>query len=68
MFFLVIYVMSMPKVRIWGYRCERCLHEWVPRDKGQDPKVCPKCKSPYWDTPRQSDTNKKKTEGTNRNG
>jgi predicted Zn-ribbon and HTH transcriptional regulator len=37
----------------WGYRCERCDHEWVPRDKDQEPKVCPKCKSAYWDTPRQ---------------
>jgi len=44
----------MSKVRIWGYRCERCEHEWVPRDKDQEPKVCPKCKSPYWDRPRQS--------------
>lgn len=43
------------KVLILGYRCERCGHEWVPRDKGQDPKVCPKCKSPYWDRPRQSE-------------
>ena len=23
-------------------------------DKDQDPKVCPHCKSPYWDRPRQS--------------
>jgi predicted Zn-ribbon and HTH transcriptional regulator len=42
-------------IRIWGYRCERCDHEWVPRDKTQAPKVCPNCKSPYWDRPRQSD-------------
>lgn len=44
----------MPKVQIWGYRCERCGHEWVPRDKGQEPKVCPHCKSPYWDRPRMA--------------
>jgi len=42
-------------VRILGYRCERCEHEWVPRDKSQSPKVCPNCKSPYWDRPRQKD-------------
>ena len=53
-------VAAMPKVQIWGYRCERCSHEWVPRDKAQDPKVCPFCKSPYWDRPRQSAA--KKTE------
>ena len=43
----------MAKVQIWGYRCERCDHEWIPRAASQDePKVCPKCKSPYWNTPR----------------
>lgn len=43
------------KVQLWGYRCERCGHEWLPREKDRDPKVCPKCKSPYWDRPRQAD-------------
>lgn len=43
----------MPKVQIWGYRCERCNHEWVPRDRDNEPRVCPKCKSPYWNTPRR---------------
>jgi hypothetical protein len=36
-----------------GFRCERCSHEWVPRDSESDPKTCPKCKSPYWDRPRK---------------
>lgn len=44
----------MPKVKLDGYRCERCEWEWLPRDKTKDPKVCPKCKSPYWDTPRKA--------------
>ena len=47
----------MPKVKmtVWGYRCERCGHEWLPTKQGQpEPKVCPKCKSPYWDTPRRN--------------
>ena len=36
-----------------GYRCERCEHEWLPRlGFERDPRVCPKCKSPYWDRPR----------------
>jgi predicted Zn-ribbon and HTH transcriptional regulator len=46
----------MPKVKltIWGWRCERCGHEWIPREQGAaEPKVCPKCKSPYWNTPRK---------------
>ena len=41
-----------------GYKCNRCEHEWVPREAhalGRDPKVCPKCKSPYWDRPRQGE-------------
>lgn len=42
----------MPKVQLWGYRCERCGHEWLPRQEGE-PRVCPKCKSPYWDRPRK---------------
>ena len=43
----------MPKVRIvlLGYRCERCEHEWVPRGENE-PRVCPKCKSPYWNKAR----------------
>lgn len=48
----------MPKVQITvdGWRCARCGHEWVPRfyfsaDRSMvPPKVCPRCKSPYWDT------------------
>lgn len=43
----------MGKVQIWGYRCERCTHEWVPRTlPDKEPTVCPKCKSPYWNKPR----------------
>lgn len=44
----------MAKIKITqdGYKCERCGHEWVPRNK-EYPKVCPKCKTPYWDRPRK---------------
>lgn len=35
-----------------GYECLRCSHKWVPIGEGP-PKVCPKCKSPYWNTPRR---------------
>ncbi len=27
--------------------CLRCTHQWVSKQK--HPRVCPKCKSPYWD-------------------
>lgn len=33
------------------YRCLRCGHEWIPHGS-EPPKVCPKCKSPYWNIPR----------------
>lgn len=45
------------KLEVWGYRCERCGHLWVPRDQDAPPaKTCPKCKSPYWDRPRRTET------------
>lgn len=44
----------MARVRLWGFQCERCGHEWLPRT-GEEPRVCPKCKSPYWNKPRKAD-------------
>jgi len=45
--------LSMPYVMIPGFLCERCGYRWVRKQPGTpDPKVCPKCKSPYWNTPR----------------
>ncbi len=37
-------------------RCERCGYEWIPKDPEQLPAVCSnrKCKSPYWNRPRQN--------------
>jgi len=50
----------MAKVRLWGWRCERCGHEWVPREKTEgEPRVCPKCKNPYWNKPRQKEAKSK---------
>jgi hypothetical protein len=45
----------MPRVPItvMGFRCERCSHEWVPKGADNEPAVCPKCKSPYWNRPRK---------------
>lgn len=42
------YTSIMGKIMLSGYKCERCKHTWIPRDK-RKPLVCPKCKSPYWD-------------------
>jgi hypothetical protein len=32
--------------------CIRCNHVWTQRTHTGEPKCCPKCKSPYWNTPR----------------
>jgi predicted Zn-ribbon and HTH transcriptional regulator len=47
------------KIQLDGWECERCGHRWVPRDMAAEPngpRVCPKCKSPYWDRPRRTKT------------
>ena len=41
------------QVLIQGNRCFRCDHEWRPQSLDERPAVCPKCKNPYWDRPRQ---------------
>lgn len=50
--------MAKVKLEVWGFRCERCGHEWVPRNE-PEPRVCPKCKSPYWDRPRKQPKKKR---------
>jgi DNA-directed RNA polymerase subunit RPC12/RpoP len=51
-----------PKIitfKVKGYECLRCGHRWIPRTKKTEtklpPKICPKCKSPYWDTSSDDD-------------
>jgi len=47
--------MGKVPITVMGYRCERCGHEWIPRRATDaEPKVCPKCKSAYWDRPKES--------------
>jgi DNA-directed RNA polymerase subunit RPC12/RpoP len=46
--------MAMVPITLMGYRCARCTHQWVPmKSASAPPRVCPKCKSPYWDRERQ---------------
>ena len=40
--------------------CLRCGHTWVKRI--EKPKFCPRCRSPYWDTPRIRKRRKKTKE------
>lgn len=44
-------------VYLLGCRC-RCGHEWLPRERGEEPRVCPKCKSANWDRPMRKTTTK----------
>lgn len=40
------------KEEITKYKCERCGHIWIPRNKGK-PKVCPECKRMDWNIPKE---------------
>ena len=44
------------EIIVQGYRCLRCGHEWAPR-KEETPRVCPECKSPYWNVPKKEKKN-----------
>ncbi len=47
--------MARVPITVMGYRCERCEHEWVPRGGAdEDPRVCPKCRSPWWNRPKNN--------------
>jgi len=50
--------MAQIELKVKAYQCERCLHRWIPK-KEQYPITCPKCKSAYWDKPRQNKEKKK---------
>jgi Zn finger protein HypA/HybF involved in hydrogenase expression len=40
------------KIKVDGWKCERCAHEWIPKKKDV-PRFCPKCRSIYWDRARK---------------
>lgn len=50
----------MERISVWGYRCRRCGHMWIPRrgleldpnkpaPRVENPRMCPHCKSVRWD-------------------
>jgi Zn finger protein HypA/HybF involved in hydrogenase expression len=39
------------KIEMSKLQCKRCSHEWYP--KQPEVRLCPKCKSPYWDRERR---------------
>jgi hypothetical protein len=42
-------VVYMDVIRL--HECKRCGKTWYPRTP-ELPKICPTCKTPYWNTPR----------------
>lgn len=46
--------MSEVIIKVKGWKCDRCGHEWIPRGP-KKPIVCPSCMSPYWDMKRKED-------------
>jgi len=54
------------KKEINAFKCLRCNHEWIPRvelsqlegEVKDKPRICPKCKSAYWDTERKNKSKK----------
>jgi NAD-dependent SIR2 family protein deacetylase len=50
----------MGEITFKGFKCERCGHIWAPRqaldseEPTARPKVCPKCKSAWWDVPKKA--------------
>lgn len=40
------------KITLPILKCLRCSHRWYPRGE-EYPKVCPKCKSPWWNVPKK---------------
>jgi|HubBroStandDraft_3_1064219.scaffolds.fasta_scaffold574218_1 hypothetical protein len=40
----------MAVVKLFGYSCERCGYQWLPRK--ENPPTCPSCRNPYWNIPR----------------
>lgn len=44
------------KFEVEGYQCLRCGYQWVPRifKEAEEPTICPRCKSPYWNKPRKN--------------
>ena len=45
-------------IKIQKMNCKRCNHTWMPRQ--EEIRICPKCKSPYWD--REKKQKKEKTQ------
>ncbi len=45
--------MAKKEIKVYECQCERCNHKWITRSE-ELPIVCPNCKSPYWNKPKQN--------------
>lgn len=45
------------EIKVQTLECKRCRHQWVARKSVV--RVCPKCKSPYWDKDKEFKKGKK---------
>lgn len=49
------------KKTVNAFKCLKCNHEWIPRVSMEEltgkikdmPRICPSCKSAYWDRPKK---------------
>ena len=48
----------MAQIKLIELRCKKCEHKWKPRQ--EEVRICPKCKSAWWDTNGESGTQKDK--------
>ena len=44
---------NMGVTTVKAFKCDRCGYEWCPKTAEIKPLTCPKCRSPFWDTPRR---------------
>ena len=42
--------MRPKKIKLVTFKCLRCKHVWFPRQA--EVRICPKCKSAWWDKPK----------------
>ena len=40
-------------IEVYQLTCQRCGKEWIPVKKLAEVRMCPKCKSAWWDTPKK---------------
>ena len=42
----------MTSKKFIAHSCNRCHHKWLSKGE-EEPRVCPRCKSVYWNVPRK---------------